>query len=286
MSDDVRTDDQRTETSVLVAFGVATAGAVGFVVAYALDAGAGWMGTALSAAFLGLGYGLVAWGHGLMPPGEEVEERHVMPAAPQREQEVGAYLRERGLEVRRRGLLGVALATALGATGLAALVPLWSLGPRPGDALLRTAWANPTNPRMVTTQGRPVRADELELGGILTVFPEGHEGAADAQALLIQLGDVALRSPGRADWMAAGHVAYSKVCTHAGCPVGLYEAVQQTLFCPCHQSAFDVVAGASPFQGPATQPLPQLPLAVDDEGYLVATGDFSAPVGPGWWDHP
>jgi ubiquinol-cytochrome c reductase iron-sulfur subunit len=80
------------------------------------------------------------------------------------------------------------------------------------------------------------------------------------------------------------HVAYSKICTHAGCPVGLYRAESQSLICPCHQSQFDVSDGAKPFFGPAARPLPQLPVGVDDEGILVAQGDFSAPVGPAFWD--
>ncbi len=85
-------------------------------------------------------------------------------------------------------------------------------------------------------------------------------------------------------WVVDGIVAYSKLCTHVGCPVGLYQAQEALLLCPCHQSTFDVLAGAEPIFGPAARPLPQLPLAVDDEGYLVATGDFEAPVGPGFWD--
>jgi ubiquinol-cytochrome c reductase iron-sulfur subunit len=84
-------------------------------------------------------------------------------------------------------------------------------------------------------------------------------------------------------WTVDGIIAFSKVCTHAGCPVGLYEASSRQLLCPCHQSAFDVLAGARPVSGPAAWPLPQLPLTVDDDGVLRATGDFSEPVGPGWW---
>nr|WP_274387511.1 Rieske 2Fe-2S domain-containing protein [Salsipaludibacter albus] len=189
--------------------------------------------------------------------------------------------------VGRRGLLGGALATALSATGLAALVPTLSLGPSPGDALRHTAWAGAGAQRLVTREGRAVAVDELQVGGLLTVFPRDHVGDADAQAVLIRLADdVTVRAPAEVSATAAGHVAYSKVCTHAGCPVGLYEAIEQQLFCPCHQSSFDVVEGARPLMGPAARPLPQLPLGVDDEGFLVATGDFSDAVGPGWWSRP
>jgi ubiquinol-cytochrome c reductase iron-sulfur subunit len=79
-------------------------------------------------------------------------------------------------------------------------------------------------------------------------------------------------------------VAFSKVCTHAGCPVGLYQAETRELFCPCHQSAFNVLKGAQPASGPATRALPQLPLGIDDDGYLIALGDFPEPVGPGFWN--
>ena len=89
---------------------------------------------------------------------------------------------------------------------------------------------------------------------------------------------------GREDWTVENIVAYSKICTHAGCPVGLYQAELGLLLCPCHQSTFDVLEWARPVFGPAARSLPQLPLALDDDGYIIATGDFSGPVGPGFWD--
>jgi ubiquinol-cytochrome c reductase iron-sulfur subunit len=92
--------------------------------------------------------------------------------------------------------------------------------------------------------------------------------------------------PQRAHWAPDGLVAYSKVCTHAGCPVGLYEAEPNQLLCPCHQSAFDVLRGAKPVLGPAARALPQLPLRIDAAGLVVAEGDFSSPVGPSWWNRP
>ncbi len=85
-------------------------------------------------------------------------------------------------------------------------------------------------------------------------------------------------------WTIDGLVAYSKVCTHAGCPVGLYQSESSLLLCPCHQSTFDVLNGAEPTFGPATRALPQLPIAVDEEGFVIATADYSEPVGPGFWN--
>jgi ubiquinol-cytochrome c reductase iron-sulfur subunit len=92
--------------------------------------------------------------------------------------------------------------------------------------------------------------------------------------------------PGRESWAPQGNICYSKICTHAGCPVGLFVQALHQLQCPCHQSAFDVLNGARVVFGPAPRPLPQLPITADAEGFLVAQGDFSAPVGPGWWSMP
>jgi ubiquinol-cytochrome c reductase iron-sulfur subunit len=89
--------------------------------------------------------------------------------------------------------------------------------------------------------------------------------------------------PGRETWTPDGYVVYSKICTHAGCPVGLYQRETQQLLCPCHQSSFDVLHHAKPVFGPAAAPLPQLPIELGADGFLRATGDFSEPVGPSFW---
>jgi ubiquinol-cytochrome c reductase iron-sulfur subunit len=176
------------------------------------------------------------------------------------------------------------LAGAGGALGLALLLPVLSLGPAPGNTLKVTAWAR--GKRVVDEEGEPVHLDQVPEDGFLTVFPEGSAGAADAQTLLIHVRPGSLKlPPERMAWVPEGtHVAYSKICTHAGCPVGLYRAESQSLLCPCHQSQFDVADGARPFFGPAARPLPQLPLGVDADGVLVAQGDFPEPVGPAFWD--
>jgi ubiquinol-cytochrome c reductase iron-sulfur subunit len=119
----------------------------------------------------------------------------------------------------------------------------------------------------------------------LTVFPEGHTGSADSQTVLIRVDTSTLQPlPGRESWSPDGYLAYSKICTHAGCPVGLYEQSSNSLFCPCHQSVFDVLEGAKPIAGPATRPLPQLPLEIGADGFLRAQGDYIEPVGPGFWN--
>jgi ubiquinol-cytochrome c reductase iron-sulfur subunit len=140
--------------------------------------------------------------------------------------------------------------------------------------------------RLVDEQGRPVSVDALQTNGFLTVFPEGDLDDEYAQTALIRLDPNMEFTPvqGREDWTPDRYIAYSKVCTHVGCPVGLYEAQLGTLLCPCHQSTFDVYDGAQPVFGPAAKPLPQLPLAVDDDGNLIAAGPFSDPIGPGFWN--
>jgi len=185
--------------------------------------------------------------------------------------------------VSRAGWFGRAWAVALGAFGVAALVPLVSLGRRPIAAA--SAWTR--GARLVTPEGVPVRADDIAIGGVATVFPEHRVGAPESAVLLIRVEDGKIQAPPeRRDWTPSGNVAYSKICTHAGCPVAIYLHVYYTLYCPCHQSEFDVRHGARPIAGPATRPLPQLGLAVDREGFLIARGDFDAPVGPDSWDRP
>ena len=169
------------------------------------------------------------------------------------------------------------------ALAAALAIPVFSLGPAPGRSLFVTAWK--PGLRLVDPQGVPVTTDRVPVGGILTVFPEGSPELADAQTVLIHVEPGLLRLQGQAaSWAPDDFVAYSKVCTHAGCPVGLYRAPDHILVCPCHQSAFDVLDGARPVGGPAVRPLPQLPIRLQPDGTFVALGDFSAPIGPSFWN--
>jgi ubiquinol-cytochrome c reductase iron-sulfur subunit len=138
----------------------------------------------------------------------------------------------------------------------------------------------------VDADGKPIRAAAVNPDAVVTVFPEADVGDEFAQALLIGLqpGRSFTVVPGREGWAPGNLCAFSKICTHAGCPVGLYERQAGELLCPCHQSTFAVYDACEPVFGPASTPLPQLPLGVDDEGYVVAMGDFSSPPGPAFWD--
>lgn len=185
---------------------------------------------------------------------------------------------------RRRLLARGALGTAL-AGGAAVVATLWRATQRAEESLGATSWQ--PGVRLVDDRGQLIAVDDLEPGAFTTVWPEGHRDEGEAQAVLIRLNaDRTVTGPGRPDWLSGGHVAYSKLCTHMGCPVGLYQSRTDLLVCPCHQATFDVLRGAAPVHGPAHRPLPQLPLATDADGYLMASGDFPEPVGPGYWSRP
>ena len=267
-------------------------GAVAFAVAWVTLHDSGWQTQALGLSALvalgGIGVGLVVWAQGAMPQGPHVQHRRdARMGSTHVPDDVRETLRADTQQIRRRSLLGRVLGIAMGALGLSALVPLLSLGPTEEDTTEgATDWA--PGRRLISRNGNPVGRDDVPLGGAITVTPEGADPSASAQVMLIRLaqdGTVDVGS-GRREWTAAGHVAYSRLCTHMGCAVGLYQVRSRALVCPCHQSAFQVDDGGAPRFGPATQPLPQLPLGVDDEGYLIATDDFTRPVGTSTWDLP
>ncbi|HEU4919643.1 MAG TPA: Rieske (2Fe-2S) protein, partial [Candidatus Limnocylindrales bacterium] len=171
----------------------------------------------------------------------------------------------------------------MAALAAALAVPVFSLGPAPGRSLFQTSWRR--GAWLAQAGGEPIRADDLPLGGVLTVFPNGDTSDPNSATLVIRVDPAVLRlDPARADWAPDGIVAYSKLCTHAGCPVGLYRSAQHVLICPCHQSEFDVLTGATPVSGPAARPLPQLPIARAGDGTFVALDDFPDPVGPSFWN--
>ena len=266
-----------------LAFGLSGLCSVGLTLIYAMGGQVQAEGALIGGAMAGLAIGFVLWGKHLMPRGPFVEERELLRPDPEEVAVLETDLLAAGQGIERRRFLFRMLLWALGALGVAAVFPIRSLGPAPKSSLFRTPWRRGV--KVVTPEGLAVKATDLPVGGILTIFPAGHTDAADAQAVLIRIDPAALAPlPGRETWSPGGLIAYSKICTHAGCPVGLYEQVSQRLFCPCHQSVFDVLDGARPTAGPATRALPQLPLAIGTDGGLVAGGDFSAPVGPGFWD--
>lgn len=254
---------------------------IGLVVVYVLGGSAQVEGVLLAVALGGIGATLVIWAIWLIRPPTESEVRHTLPSTSEERAEATAAFNPE--QIGRRTFLVRMLAGAGAALAAALLLPAFSLGPQPGQDLFRTAWRRGL--RVVDAEGHPLRPGDLALDTVRTVFPEGFVGRPDSQTLLIKVRPSDLELPdGRAAWAPEGAIAYSKVCTHAGCPVGLYRAKQHQLLCPCHQSTFDVLRGARVLFGPAARPLPQLPMELDPDGYLVATGDFPQPIGPGFWD--
>jgi ubiquinol-cytochrome c reductase iron-sulfur subunit len=270
---------------VLCAFGLAVLGGIGFLFAYWWNRSNLLLGGSLALFLGGIGTALVFWSHLLMLDKQAVEPREVLPSAPVERESTEEAFCAGVRDVRRRSLL-----KWMGAGSVALLAPMVlslmrSLGLSPDKFLFDTVWKR--GQRLVTLDGKPLSLDSLQPGSTVTVFPEDSIGSEKSQTVLIRVLEQSLQLPKeRASWAPAGYVAYSRVCTHAGCPVGQFEAERSILLCPCHQSTFDVLRAAAPTGGPAARPLPQLPLYADADGTLRAGGGFTAPPGPGFWEMP
>ena len=261
----------------------------GFGASYWVNAKPWILGATMGFGLFFLGIGLVAWGKYLMPRGPFMEERHELATSPADRDALAAAIVERGGGVvKRRKMLAGLLGGGLGVFSIVALFPLIrSLGPLPKGTLFHTDWNKGSY--AVDQTGRRVNVGDLAVGSIITVFPEGTEntdrGQAVDQTVLIRVSNENYTTQkGRETWGPKGYIAYSKLCTHLGCPVGLYEQELQLLVCPCHQSMFNVTNGAVTEFGPAPRPLPQLPLYIDAEGNIRAQDGYDQPVGPGFWE--
>ena len=271
-----------TPTRVIAAtFGVSVLASLGLVGVYVVGGHPQVEGVLLAVALGALGAGIVIWAIRLLDAPTISEERHRLGSSPETRADVAVSADLEG--IARRTFLVRMLLAAGGALAAALAIPVFSLGPQPGRALFRTPWR--AGSRVVTVDGEPLRAADLGFDTVRTVFPADAIGSHDAATVLVRVRPSDLRLEGPAsEWTPEGCVAYSKLCTHAGCPVGLYRAEDHALLCPCHQSTFDVLRGAVPTFGPAARALPQLPMGVDEDGYLVALGDFPEPVGPSFWN--
>lgn len=272
-----------TERRIATYWGISGLAALGLAGVYLAGGQPQVEGALLFVALGSLGLGFVMLARHLLPGNDVTGEREEMGSSEAEREAVGASFERGDAQLVRRSFLLRMLAFAGGSLGLAALFPLNSLGPHPTDSLLHTSWRKGS--RLVTADGRPVRLGDLKVDGVLTVFPESRIDDATAQTILINVGTAPQRvSKGRQTWSPDGYVAFSKVCTHAGCPVGLYRSTNHELLCPCHQSTFAVLDGCRPVFGPATRSLPQLPLTTDADGYLIAQSDYTEPIGPGFWN--
>jgi ubiquinol-cytochrome c reductase iron-sulfur subunit len=257
------------------------------------------LGTSLSLALLALGLGALIWVRHLMPNVEMTEERHDLRSDEKDRQAFQQYFK-RGTAnsqfvkrplVRRTLMLGTLPLLA------APIVLLRDLGPQPGTSLRRTVWS-PGRRLLVQGTNQPITPAQFSApGSMITIVPDGYQDDQDAltkaAVILIKFRPGELHIPtrhagstlvGTMNWTVDNIVAYSKICTHVGCPVALYEQTTHHILCPCHQSTFEATTGATVIFGPAARPLPQLPLTTDSSGYLVAKSDFTEPVGPSFWE--
>jgi ubiquinol-cytochrome c reductase iron-sulfur subunit len=251
------------------------------------------LGMGMAIALFCIGAGAIHWAKTLMPDEEVIAQRHEFRSDDEDRAEfvktVKAGASAAGLG--RRPLIKRSLGAALGLAGLTPLLLLRDLGPLPKDNLQKTSWKAGT--RLVTDPGdRPIRPEDLEVGAVAQTLPELAPGeertlnniGKDA-VLLIRLRPEEFNLDAeRLSWTHEGIIAFSKICSHMGCAVALYEQQTKHLLCPCHQSTFDVTRAAKVIFGPAARPLPQLAITVDANGYLVAKQPFTEPIGPSFWE--
>ncbi|MFC3998747.1 Rieske 2Fe-2S domain-containing protein [Nocardiopsis sediminis] len=264
------------------------------------------LGGSLALALFAIGAGMTVWARKVMPHYEVSSPYDELPSSPEEKGSFGEFFMKSADEsgFTKRPLLRRTLLLAMAPLGLAPIVLLRDTGPLPGDVLHHTPW-HPGRRMVVEGSDREgpgtwIRAEDLENepGGMISALPyqehdEDHphglslNDQAKAVILLIKVPDGDFKptmTEEQMSWTHNGIIAYSKICTHVGCPAALYEQGTHRILCPCHQSTFDATDGAKVVFGPAHRPLPQLPITVDDEGYLVADGDFSSAVGPTFWD--
>jgi len=249
------------------------------------------LGVGLFLALFGIGAGAVHWAKTLMPDDERIELRHEMRGSDDDRADAVAILKEGAAEsgLGRRPLIRNSLLTAMALVPLPAVVLLRDSGPMPGTKLETTPWKK--GDRLFRDAGGDaIKASDVQIGSVVHVMPDGLqetgaqlEERAKSAVLLIRLNPEDLDDASRAG-SYDGIVAYSKICTHMGCPVALYEQQTHHLLCPCHQSTFDVTKNCEVVFGPAKRPLPQLPITVDDEGYLITKDGFGEPIGPSFWE--
>ncbi|MEI7797747.1 MAG: Rieske 2Fe-2S domain-containing protein [Actinomycetes bacterium] len=252
-----------------------------------------FLGLGLTFSLFFIGVGAVHWAKTLMPDEEVIAQRHEMRSSDEDRADLIASVKENAgaAGLGRRSLIKRTLGLSLGLVGLSPILLLRDLGPQPGDDLTKTTWAEGVH--LVTDPGnRRLRPEDLEVGAVAHILPEIENPAerslndvAKDAVLLIRMRPEDFRLDAeKLSWTYQGIIAFSKICSHMGCAVALYEQQTKHLLCPCHQSTFDVPTGAKVIFGPSARPLPQLAIKVSEEGYLVAAAPFNQPVGPSFWE--
>jgi ubiquinol-cytochrome c reductase iron-sulfur subunit len=285
--------DRRAETVVILLLFAAALCAVGFMVVYSFEGHYNHtqlLGIALGLSLALIGIALVVIAKRLIVT-EEIEEEYPEPEHLEEQVKVVQVVHESTSRFTRKRLLAAAGGAAAGALGLAALTPVLSFGPAFHTAVFyETPWRR--GRRLVDKEGRPYLADDIEEDTFYTAYAEGvpHDDLGSPLVVIRLALDQLKLPPARRTWAPNGILAYSKVCTHAGCAIALYRTplfqpveAAPALVCPCHYSTFNPATGGDVIFGPAGRDLPQLPLMVDDRGELRAAGNMSAPVGPSWF---
>ncbi|MGQ0623953.1 MAG: cytochrome bc1 complex Rieske iron-sulfur subunit [Sporichthyaceae bacterium] len=295
----------RAERQVAALFSLASLLTVAFVVAFvAIDkeeiinvVGIGRtnalnfaLGLTLGGAMLCVGIGAIHWSRKLMNAEEMVQERHPMKSSPEDTAEV-LQMAKAGVAdsaIPRRKLIWASLVPALALLPIAPLITLRDLGPLPQKKLRETLFANPKHREIVRANGeKRIRPEDLQIGSLISAKPndlESLDDLAKAAIMLVRMRPEEIRSKEQRDRGYQGIVAFSKICAHAGCPLGLYEQSTHHMLCPCHQTTFDLADFGKVIFGPGARNLPTLRIGVDDEGFLIALGDFDEPVGPSFWE--
>ncbi len=298
----------RAERQVAILFLLSAVGTIGTIASYILidskkfiylpilgDTNAQQLalGTGLAASLFFIGIAAVHWAKTLMPDQEVIAERHEFRSSDEDRADFVTTVKERAgaAGLGRRSLIKRTMGVALGLIGLSPLVLLRDLGPLPKNDLSTTDWS--AGVRLVTDPGdRPIKPSDLEVGAVAQVLPALPQGTErtlenigkDAVLLIRIRPEEFNLDAERLSWTHDGIIAFSKICSHMGCAVALYEQQTKHLLCPCHQSTFDVTRAAKVIFGPAARPLPQLALTLDSEGYLVAKQGFTEPIGPSFWE--
>lgn len=307
---------RRAAVQVAALFGLSALSALAAIVSYVvipidaiaqvpLAGGVGALHLALGV-FIGLsilciGLGAIHWARKLMNGQEFVQQRHPANSTKQEKAEAIAAF-ERGVTdsafvkfpILRRSLLGALVLMPLPLIVL--LRGLWVTPggtPSPSGKLRHTIWRE--NIRVLSDVAlRPIKPEDVPVGGLVAAVPENleevekEEGDLNARAkaaiILVRMAPEEIVSQQGQGWDYQGVLAFSKICTHVGCPIALYEQRTHHLLCPCHQSTFDLADSGNVVFGPAARRMPQLPIKVDAEGYLVAVSDFQEPIGPSFWE--
>ena len=299
-AEEVTRTEKRAERLASAMFLLSSVCVVGFLVAYlfinvhqhpqALNIA---LGTTLGAALFLIGAAAIVWAKGIMPHEEAVQERHPDNSS-ERDKELlaadwSAAVRDSG--ATRRKLLLATMGLSMGTLALPALFLFRDLGPSPftgknKDNLLDvTPWAKGMRLVDIVTQ-QPINIADIDVGSLITVVPQGHtDASADSSVMVIRMNEEDIDAPKfQPNEVLNGVIVYSKICTHAGCPVSLYEQQRHHFLCPCHQSTFDAADRGKVLFGPAARALPILPIYADEQGYIRALAPFQEPVGPSFWE--